>query len=345
VLFALLCALTLEGPGYRVEPRRASPAELAAAFDDAWTIPRAAPGRGDLVADLAALAARRFEPRGAGAFAAARSLGDVVALFDGLRGERAATRSLLGELARERPDVWEAAGSVLPQLVLEAGFLERRWDPERDRDDDGFLVAAPRSLADCGNATLAHGRGRRELVQVATLLRADLAAAKQAEHDFRAWTGRVGARYAWVRPARESYLVDVLEGPRREARVRVDFRTDLPFPFAHYDCELDMRHRLDANGCLTSDVTAVGEDFHWLAGQDVFLPLERAGGEFAGLLYVRVFGTDLRGVPDTRAHLEAGCRQGMGGLKREAEALWARRRGRDPLARGSVPAFDVLGRE
>lgn len=340
-----LVALALDGPAYRVEPRAAGPTELAAAFDDAHTIPRAAPGRGDLAADLAELAARRFEPRGAGGFGQARTLGDVIARFDGLRGERAATLKLLAELERERPDLWQAAGRVLPQLLDESGFLDKRWDPERDRDDDGFLVAAPRPLAGAGNEVLARGRGRRELVQVATLLRADLWAAKQAEHDFRAWPERVGASYAWVRPVRDSYLVDALEGPRREARVRVSFRTDLPFPFAHYDCELDMRHRLDAAGHLASDVAAVGEDFYWLAGQDVYLPLERASGGFVALLYVRVFGTDLRGVPDKNVQLEAGCRQGMGGLKREAEALWARRGVRAPLLRGSVPAFDVHGRE
>jgi hypothetical protein len=331
---------------HRVEPRRADSAELAAAFDDAWTLPRAAEeGRGDLAADLAALAARRFEPRGAGAFAAARTLGDVVARFGAVRGERGPTRALLAELERERPDVWQAAGWALPQLVDEAWFLDSRWDPDRDRDDDGFLVGARLALRTAHEATTARVRGRRELVALATLLRADLWAAKQAEHDFRAWPRRTGASYDWVRPLRGRYLVDTLAGPRREARVRVSFRTELPFPFAHYDCELDMRHRLDAQGHLVSDVTAVGEDFHWLAGQDLFLPLQRDSGEFVCMLYVSRFGTDLRGVPDRAEHLEAGCRQGMGGLKREAEALWAARGEREPLVRGSVPAFDVHGLE
>jgi len=345
VLLACLAALALDTRAYRVEARAAAPAELAAAFDDAWTLPRPAPGRGDLAADLAALAVRRFEPRGAGDFAQARTLGDVVARFDPVRGEREPTRALLRELERERPDVWQAAGWALPQLVDEAGFLDPEWDPERDRDDDGFLVGARFALSGSDNATLARGRGRRELVAVATLLRADLWAAKQAEHDFRAWHERVGVSYDWVRPHRGRYLVDTLEGPRREARVRVSFRTDLPFPFGHYDCELDMRHRLDERGHLVSDVTAVGEDFYWLAGQDLFLPLERASGEFVGMLYVRRFGTDLRGVPDKSEHLEAGCRQGQGALKREAEALWARRGERAPIVRGLVPAFDVHGFE
>lgn len=345
MLLAALAALALESPAYRVEARAADPAALAAAFDDAWTLPRAAPGRGDLSADLAALAARRFEPRGGGAFGAARSLGDVVAPFAARRGEREAVAALLRELERERPDIWQVAGRVLPQLVDEAGFLDAKWNPERDRDDDGFLVGPRFPLKDSPNATLAQGRGRRELVQVATLLHADLAAAKQAEHDFRAWPRRAGANYDWVRPVRERYLVDALEGPRRQARVRVSFRTDLPFPFGHYDCELDMRHRLDESGHLVSDVTAVGDDFYWLAGQDLYLPLETSAGEFVALLYVRRFGTDLRGVPDKAEHLEAGCRQGMGGLKREAEALWRARGAREPIVRGLVPAFDVRGLE
>jgi hypothetical protein len=345
VLLAVLAALALDSRAYRVEARAADPAALAAAFDDAWTIPRSAAGRGDLAADLAALVARRFEPRGGGAFAQARTLGDVVARFAARRGEREATLELLRELERERPDVWQAAGWALPQLVDESGFLSTRWNPERDRDDDGFLVGSRFSLKDSANANLARGRGRRELVQVATLLRADLWAAKQAEHDFRAWPLRTGANYDWVRPVRERYLVDAPEGARREARVRVSFRTDLPFPFGHYDCELDMRHRLDEGGHLVSDVTAVGEDFYWLAGQDLYLPLETGSGEFVALLYVRRFGTDLRGVPDQAEHLEAGCRQGMGGLKREAETLWRERGEREAIVRGLVPAFDVRGLE
>jgi hypothetical protein len=106
-----------------------------------------------------------------------------------------------------------------------------------------------------------------------------------------------------------------------------------------------MQHRLDERGRLVSDVAAVGEDFYWLAGQDFYLPLERANGEFVAMLYVRRFGTDLRGVPDKGEHLEAGCRQGMGGLKREAEELWRERGTREPLVRGQVPTFDVHGLE
>ena len=349
MLSALLATLALAAGEYTVVPRVGTAGELAGAFDDGWTVPRAttperAAGVRDLVRELAELSRARFEPTGAGEFGDARTLGDVVARFDRVRGEREATLELLGLLERERPDVWRAAGWALPQLVDEAYFLGESWDPDRDRDDDGFLVAPQRSLETCSNARLASGRGRRSLVQVATLMRADLWAAKQCEADFRAWLERPDVDYERVRPRPGTYLVDRIEGPRREARLRVGFRTDLPFPFSHYDCELDMRHRLDEDGHLVSDVAAVGDDFYWLAGQDVYLPLERSSGEFVAMLYVRVFGTDLRGVPDKPSHHEAGCRQAMGCLKRDAERLWAASE-RQPLVRGSVPAFDVRGRE
>lgn len=345
MLLAFLTALALDTRAYRVEPRAASSTELAQAFDVAWTLPRAAAGQGDLAADLAALTERGFEPRGQGTFAKARTLGDVVACFDGVRGQREATIALLRELERERPDVWQAAGWALPQLVDESWFLGAKWNPSRDRDDDGFLVGPRYSLKGSDGPTLASGRGRRELVQVATLLRADLWAAKQAENDFRTWPSRMGVSYDWVRPLRDGYLVDELDGTRREARVSISFRTNLPFPFSHYDCELDTRHRLDERGRLVSDVTAIGEDFYWLAGQDLYLPLERDSGEFVAMLYVRRFGTDLRGVPDKAEHLEDGCRQGMGSLKREAEELWRKRGSRQAVVRDMIPAFDVRGIE
>lgn len=346
---ALFAALALAAGDYSVAPRQANAGELAGAFDDGWTVPRAtsaerAAGVRDLVAELAALARERFEPSGRGTFGEARTLGDVVARFASARGDSEATRELLRTLERERPDLWKAAGWALPQLVDEAWFLGERWDPERDRDDDGFLVGPRRSLDSCSNARLARGRGRRVLVQVATLLFADLRAAKEAENDFRTWYDRPGARYERVLPVRESYLVDRLEGERTQAHLRISFRTDLPFPFSHYDCELEMRHRLDAEGNLVSDVGASGEDFYWLGGHDVYLPLERADGTFVCMLYVRVFGTDLGGVPDDPGHHEDGCRQGMGSLKRDAERLWAAGE-REPLVRGSIPAFDVRGRE
>lgn len=326
-------------PELCIEPRRASWEEAARQFDPAWIVPR---GGRDLVLELERLAAWSCDARpGDDALARARSLGDLAELLAPLARDARGTDRLLARLERERPELWDALGRVLGELVRESWFQGNDWDPDRDRKDDGFLIGDPRDLAEEGGTPLARGPGSRRLVQVATLIRADLVAIKEAENDFRTWPARPGARYEWIRPEPDSYLRgdDGPFGPW--ASLRVDFRTDLPFPFSHYDVDLRMLHRLDERGRLESHVAATGEDFHWLAGHDVHLPLSTSDGRFAGLLCVRVFGTDLDGVPDRTSHHEEGARQGLGGLKREAERRWRARGQREAVASGSVPAFQV----
>ena len=77
---ALLASLAMAAGDYTVAPRQAGAGELAGAFDDGWTVPRAtsaerAAGVRDLVAELAALARERFEPSGRGTFGARAVLG------------------------------------------------------------------------------------------------------------------------------------------------------------------------------------------------------------------------------------------------------------------------------
>ena len=354
IQLAAILALTTPGgsqPG--LAPRPATWEELEReVFETRWIVPRASaaelaaagPGKLDLVGELESLLERRFAPAaGGGDLGRARSLGDLVALALAVRGDARAVDALLERLELERPAVWAEVAWALPHLVREGRFLSRRWDPEEDRADDGFLIAAPRDLALVPVGPWERVQGNTLAVQVATLIQADLEAIKSAENDFRSWPQRIGADYESIRPMQGSYLRGEDPQGKPFAALRIEFRCDLPFPFGSYDCDLRMLHRLDEQGHLVSEVYSSSRDFHWLAGHDLFLPVLDSQGEWQAMLCVRVFGGDLRGVPDSVTHQEAGAREGLGNMKREAERLWREADERRPIFRDSIPSFRVYG--
>ena len=324
-------------------------------FDTRWIVPRAeaaelaASPRGtvDLVDEFKDLLELRFDPAGErDALTRATSFGDLVALFRPIRSDARAAAALLERLRNERPEVWADVGWALPQLVRERRFLSDRWDPEDDRDADGFLIGPPRDLARIPGGPWSDADGNTLAVQVATLIQADLAAIKAAENDFRTWPDRIGADYEQIRPIPGKYLRGEDAQGAPFAALRIKFRCDIPFPFGSYDCDLRMLHRLDDDGFLVSDVVSKSEDFYWLAGQDVFLPVFDSNGEWVTMLCVRVFGCDLRGVPDSETHLESGAREGLGNMKRDAERIWAASASRsEPLYEDSLPDFTVYSPE
>jgi hypothetical protein len=349
---AALLALSLAGDGRQVAPRKATWDELQReTFDLRWIIPPASaaelssskPGTVDLVAELERLLEMRFAPGpGDSPRARAASLGDLLANFGPLREDTRAADAELELLRSQRPDVWKSVGHALGELVRERRFRSKRWDPDEDRADDGFLVAAPRDLALVAGGPWKSSEGSTLAVQVATLMRADLEAIKSAENDFRTWPGRVGASYESIGVVPDSFVRGSDPDGRPFAALALEFRSDLPFPFGSFTCDLRMLHRLDAAGRLESDVESTSEDFFWLAGRDTFLPVLDAQGSFVGMLCIRVSGADLRGVPDKLSHHESGAREGIGNLKREAERLWAAHGEREPVVKDSVPEFKVF---
>ncbi len=336
-----------------VAPREATWEELRAkVFDTDWLVPRASVeelgrsprGSYDLVTRLEQLLELRFESSaGAGELARASSIGDIVALCAARREAAAEIVSLLARLKRERPDMWARLGPTVSELCRERSFLSSKWDPDDDRPDDGFLVAPPRDLGAARREPFESCEGSKRLVQVATLIHADLVAIRAAENDFRTWPERIGESYEFIRPVPGSYLRGLDPDGQPFAALRVEFEADLPFPFSHYDCDLRMLHRLDERGRLVSDVWSPSEDFYWMAGHDLYLPVLDGAGGWVCILCVRVFGTDLRGVPDGTGDLEAGARAGTGNLKREAERMWRTQAAREPVYSGAVPEFAVHG--
>jgi hypothetical protein len=125
--------------------------------------------------------------------------------------------------------------------------------------------------------------------------------------------------------------------------LRIEFESDLPFPYSHYDCDLRILNRVGADGLVRCDIWSPSKDFYWMAGQDLFVPLQTAAGAFAGLVLVRVYGFDLDGVPDGEDAVREALRGSLGNLKRRAEAAFRAGGGIPRTLRGGIPDFVVRG--
>lgn len=334
-------------------PQPATAEEMRALFPDAWKLPRVDRKR-------AILPCRRFEqqlvrlarePLAAGAHGTPLVLGDLLARataaarnpnLDAARKEVAAL--LADARARVPASLWP---QVEPLLDVRE-FLSPKWDPDDDEDSSGFLTGASWELpADCWPA----GDGKRNVEQCAVFMAADLASIKLCEADFPSYFEYPDNNYLHVAAVPHSYHVELL--PEREpvaglacavrTTLTMDFESDLPFPFGTYACRLRMLTELDEEGRTITWVYSDSPDFNWLAGYDVYEPVHDSTGAFVGMLVIRQFGCDLDGVPDGGGDHRGGMRTVLGGVKRQAEALWRERSASGPFPlTGAVPVFAVV---
>ena len=313
-----------------VEPRTMSLDEyLERGFDRRWLLPEERDdGAPDLVDEMRRLAASGWF---GDAIAEARS-GSVTKVLDRL-GKRPPT----GATSR-------AVSTQVPELLRERGFRKRGWDPDEDADDDGVLFVDAWDLERSTAAPWSRLEGSTRVEQGAILIHADLDAIKQVENDYGPYADHVGSSYEWIYPIARSHVrpgEDTDGEPYSGLWVR--FRCDLPFPFTGYECHLRVLNRLDDSGHLVTDVYSTSEDFYWMAGRDVFLPVGTSDGAWVATLVVRQFGFDLKDVPDGDEHRRSAIRGGLGNLKLRAERLF-RERGDGPrIVSGSIPAFEVRG--
>jgi len=329
-----------------LEPRTASPEELGReVFDPAWILPEGlplAPGEDglafELEVELLRVAALVVEPSATDP-TAPRSLGDLAAASVGLDPDGIA--ALLARTQRAQPELWSALAPFAKELLRDEKLRSKRWDPEKDVGNDGIVMARPLTLAETSSAPWNALHGSRLVQQGATLVRADLATLKAVENDFTRYPGRPGTSYESIAAVPGSFLRGTDAAGRPFSALKVRFESDLPFPFSSYDCDLRILNRVRADGRVVCDIASPSADFHWMAGRDLYLPLETSAGTFVGLLAVRIFGFDLVNVPDGDDARRAGLRSSLGTLKREAEALW-RERGPDaPPPNLSLPEFRV----
>jgi len=324
---------------FTVPARRGDLEDLRAmGFDPRWILPDrvrgASPtGRVDLTVELERAAARPL--------ADGLRLGDLV-LEHRARATAAERARFLAELPDRLGPSERRLTAWLPELLRDGRLADGRWDPAEDAPDDGLLLVEPWDVSREGEPWRSV-RGNQRVQQSAALLFADVATIKEVENDYRLYPSNVGADYEAIHPVQGSYLRGATPSGRPFAASRLFFEVDLPFPFSSYACDMWIYNELDGRGRLVCHIQSASDDFHWFAGRDVFVPLEASDGRFAGTLVVRVFGFDLDGVPDGDSHRREALRAGLGNLKRNAEAAFARRGGEPRPLGDDVPAYAVRG--
>jgi len=311
---------------YEVEPAELAWEELSPAhFDLRWAVPRyrGVPGR-DLARELEDLA-------GAGAF------GD---LAHGVTDVPEAYRAPY--LQNRTPEALSHRAEAVRELLLDARLLSADWDPTDDEPDDGFLQGESWPLAGEG-APWNDLRVDPVAEQGAVFVRCDLSTWKETENDFPRFHEDVGAEYEEVWPVDGTHFRGVdPDGGAFEAHAAF-LRRDLPFPFGGYSFELELLARLDEQGRVVTQVYSTSDDFHWMAGRDVCLPVMTTEGRPVGLIVTRALGFDLDGVPDRGHHRVESIRGALGNLKRRAEALFRERGGEFGPLEGVLPDYPVRG--
>lgn len=322
-----------------LEPRELSyDSYLRTSFDHRWILPTTGGWQGrdavDLIGQLETLLSRRFrtiDPEGSTTF------GDELAKLVAVRGDRRGVERELMRIERRAPGLHRAAGDLLAELARTSNLDGRDWDPDEDSERDGIYIAEPIDLAVLKSAPWNDLSGSSLLQQGATLMVADMTAIKAAEGDYPRYPEDVGAAYESIRPVPGSLVAAASDEDRPFQGLRVMMRSDLPFPFTTYDCDLRLLTRLRADGTLITDLYAPNDDFYWLAGRDVYLPVKTADGDWVAMLVVRQFGFDLKGVPDGDGDRRAAVRSTLGNLRRRAEARFRAHDGPPRIVQGRLP--------
>lgn len=332
---------------FEVRPRTIEWAALSPGrFDLRYRLPeRRATAGPDLVADMERLVALRFEWR-ADAEVETRTLGDLVAAARPLGPK--AREAWWKQVERRAPALVAEWDEPLRQLLFDDTLYADGWDPDDDDGRDGIVQAESRDLSEEAGHPWTGLEVAPLLEQAAVLMFAEPAAIKAAENDYRAYLDDVGSDYEEIWPVPDGYARG--EDPRGNAfaAVRIRFRCELPLWYPDYECDLRILSTVDRRGRLVTDIYSRSEDFHWLAGRDVYLPVETSAGERVATLVVRLYGFDIDDVPDKVKHRRAALRGSLGNLRRRAERRQAT--GRFEPAEGEVgdgprvPPFRVLGR-
>ena len=329
--------------------------QLRARFDMQWLTPseRTIPGAPaakqpvDIVKRAKELAALRFAavPGNEGE-TWTRSFGDLLAAVFAFGDDVKSRDQWLAALKANRKDIWDLCGAELSQLSCDEVLKSDKWDPEKDHDKDGIFTGKA-FRADCEDTAPWNKIDGDPMAQQAiTLFRADLDTIKEVENDYTLYPSNVGANYNFIHGTADSYLRAKDPKGRPLTTLGMQFQSELPFPYSHYDCDLRILNRLDADDFLVTDIYSPSKDFDWMAGQDVFVPIATADGEFVGVLCARVFGFDLDGVPDGEDDVRVALRSSLGNLKRRADKAFAEHLasgGKPRTLKGAIPDFTLRG--
>lgn len=271
-------------------------------------------------------------------------LGDVIRAVRDSGGEAEGRERVLARVRDEQPTMWRDLEPWISELLCDARFRDRKWDPDRDDPCDGIVFARPLSLKG-RSETVWKKRDSADLVQqAAVLVYADLEAIKTAENDYPTYPGRPGSNYERVGPIADTFVVGEDQRGNGFSALRMLFETDLPFPFSTFTCDVHILNRVDRRGELVCDIYSTSKDVHWMAGRDHYFPVRASDGEWIATLVVRWFGFDLRGVPDDDDARRGAMRSSLGGVRREAERVFRLYGGPPRTVDERVPPFEVIGK-
>lgn len=329
------------GANVEVKAREATGQELRAeVFEPAWRLPDALwmptkdADRLALAVSVPALLAERFE----GSEPWMRSVGDIIAEHRRRGGDHRALELVLRELAIGAPSAHARAAKLLSEVLDARELASPSWNPDLDQHDDGMHFGPILARNKSSDEPWRSQSGARTFHQAVTFVHADLDAILGAIHDYAASIRDPGTSYERLEPLAGSLLVGTSETLGDFAALRVRVRSDLPFPFTHYDCDLRVLHVLE-RGMLVTDIFSPSRDFHWFAGKDWYLPVRASDGTWLGTLIVRVSGFDLSGVPDGDEDRKSGTRTALGSVRRRAEASFAAAGSVPRTIEGAIPAF------
>jgi len=337
---ALLLALALLASG-EVRERAATAQELRTeVFEPAWRLPDALwmPAKDAdklaLAVSMPALLAARFE----GTQPWMKSFGDIVAEHRRRGGSHRELEGLLKELATGAPEAHAREGKLLSELLDARELANPAWNPDIDQHDDGMYFGPLLARNKSNDEPWRSQSGARTFHQAVTFVHADLDAILGAIHDYASSIRDPGTSYERLEPLADSLLVGTSDTLGDFAALRVRVRSDLPFPFTHYDCDLRVLHSLE-RGTLVTDIYSPSRDFYWFAGKDWYLPVRASDGTWQGTLVVRLSGFDLSGVPDGDDDRKSGTRTALGSVRRRAEASFAAAGGVPRTVEGAIPKF------
>ena len=294
-----------------------------AVFDRQWILPepRRVPGR-DLLAEMRRLQSLRIDVRMEDG-TRHRCFGDLVQAMGNVELERRGP--WLRELERQAPKLFSDWSAGFAQLFLDSKLHTKAWRPSKADAKDGMLFSEAWSLKQEPSGPWKELRVEPLMEQAAALIHADLATIKAVENDYRAYASNVGADYQAIYPLLDSYRIGRDPEGRPFSALALYFKCNLPFPFSSYRTELSILNRFDDQEVLYTDIYSTSEDFYWLAGRDVFLPVSNSQGQWVAFLVVRQFGFDLDGVPDGPDNRREATRSSLGNLKRNAERRYRER--------------------
>jgi hypothetical protein len=265
--------------------------------------------------------------------------GDLAERLAPLREDSEALLEELKRLSRSLPGLTNSERRNLGELFCDAGLYHKQWTPKDNLKDDGILHLPSWELRDNERRSelWKQRSGDDTVLRSATLVFTDLEAWFAAENDVEAYYSHAANRFEEVEIPSES-RVRTKTPQGQEVRAQI-FRvlSDLPFPFGDYGGDNRVRLSVRPDGLVMNEVyMAKCDDFHWLAGRDVFLPLRSSAGDYVGLVVIQEFGFDLDGPPESDGNRKEAVRAALGNKKRQAEHRY-RPQKQVPPQRGRLP--------